>query len=200
MPTASGNTFQGIHREGGNTMAWEELYAVWFRKLFNYGRKFSPDEGLIEDVIQDIFLTLWQQGSLEVRSPDSYLFTAFRNNLLRKIKLDRGKQLESLSDEYDFHIELSPDQLMIRNERRNENRRKISHALATLTSRQREFIFLKYYQQLSYQEIAEIMDISAKAVYKLAARAIQLLRRELESEQCMLIALVLCSPPPSGNR
>lgn len=193
MPTASGKKLKGTLYEGGDSMAWDELYTSWFRKLFNYGRKFSQDDGLIEDVIQDVFLTLWQQGRFHMRSPDSYLFTAFRNNLLRQIKLKQRTQPESLSADYDFHIELSPDQLMIRNEHQHENLRKISNALGSLTSRQREFIFLKYYQQLSYQEIAEVIGISPKAVYKLAARAIHLLRRELESEQCMLIALLLFS-------
>ncbi|QEC51618.1 RNA polymerase sigma factor (sigma-70 family) [Anseongella ginsenosidimutans] len=193
MPTSSGGKLQGTLFEAGNSAAWEELYTTWFRKLFNYGRKFSPDEGLIEDVIQDIFLTLWQQGNLQVRSLGSYLFTAFRNNLLRKISIHRQNDPESLTEEYNFSIELAPDQLMIRNERLDENRRKISRALAGLTARQREFIFLRYYQQLSYEEISAVMDISVKAVYKLAARAIHLLRRELESEQFMLIATLLFS-------
>lgn len=193
MPIASGGKLHGTLFEAGNSAAWEELYITWFSKLFNYGRKFSPDEALIEDVIQDIFVNLWQQGNLQVRSLGSYLFTAFRNNLLRKINARRQQHTETLSEEYDFDIELSVDQLMIRNERRAENQRKISRALAILTARQREFIFLRYYQQLSYEEISAVMDISVKAVYKLAARAIHLLRRELESEQFMLIAAFLFS-------
>lgn len=191
MPVSSGEKIQEISFEAGNTTAWEELYSTWFRKLFNYGRKFSPDEGLIEDVIQDIFLTLWQQGNIHIRSLGSYLFTSFRNNLLRKISLHRQSETELLSDEYDFHIELATDQQMIRDERRDENTRKIARALTGLTARQREFIFLRFYQQLTYEEISAVMDISVKAVYKLAARAIHLLRRELESEQFMLIAILL---------
>src|SRR3546814_8272161 len=61
---------------------------------------------------------------------------------------------------------------MIRDEQREENSRKIARAMTELTAHQREFIFLRFYQQLSYEEISSIMDISVKAVYKLAARAI----------------------------
>lgn len=191
MPVFSGGKDSNTPFEAGNSTACAELYSSWYGKLFNYGRKFSSDEGLIEDVIQDIFLIIWQQGSLQIRSLNSYLFTAFRNNLLRKINLHQQNTGEVLSEEYDFTIELSPDQQMIRNEHQRENSLRIAKALSGLTARQQEFVFLKFYQQLSYDEIAAVMKISVKAVYKLGARAIQLLRGELESEQCMLIATLL---------
>src|SRR3546814_5630868 len=79
MPVASSDKFQEQSLVTGDRPAWEELYRTWFRKLFNYGRRFSPNEGLIEDVIQDIFLTLWQQGNMGIRSLGSYLFTSFRS-------------------------------------------------------------------------------------------------------------------------
>jgi len=193
MPVPFDSKIQETALEKGNRAAWDESYRIWFRKLFNYGRKFSADEGLIEDVIQDIFVALWQQGDSRVRSLDGYLFTSFRNNLLRKISLNRQRGAELLNGDYHFELELAPDQQLISNERRDENARKIARAVAELTARQREFIFLRFYQQLSYEEISAVMDISVKAVYKLAARAIQLLRRELESEPFMLIATLLFS-------
>src|SRR3546814_21106782 len=90
--------------------------------MFNYGRKFSPDEGLIEDVIQDIFLTLWQQGNMGIRSLGSYLFTSFRNNMLRKINVGRQQGAELLNYEYHFELQLAPDQHMIREEHRERKR------------------------------------------------------------------------------
>ncbi|HYH56777.1 MAG TPA: sigma-70 family RNA polymerase sigma factor [Anseongella sp.] len=191
MPIFSGDKDPVTPFEAGNSRACAELYSVWYGKLFNYGRKFSADEGIIEDVIQDIFLTIWQQGSLHVRSLGSYLFTAFRNNLFRRIGSGRQNTPELIPEEYDFHIELAADQQMIRDERQKENARKIAKAMDGLTARQREFIFLKFYQQLSYEEVASVMNISVKAVYKLASRTIHVLRGELESEQFMLIATLL---------
>src|SRR3546814_11111812 len=100
--------------------------------MFKYGRKFSPDEGLIEDVIQDIFLTLWQQGNMGIRSLGSYLFTSFRNNMLRKINVGRQQGAELLNDDYHFELQLAPDQQMIRDEPREETSRKIARAMTEL--------------------------------------------------------------------
>jgi RNA polymerase sigma factor (sigma-70 family) len=90
--------------------------------------------------------------------------------------------MEKLDDErYDFRIELAPDQEMIREEADTELRLKIKKGLAALTSRQREAIYLRFYEDLSYEEVSEIMNLSIGGTYKLIYRALDGLRDILSS-------------------
>ena len=65
---------------------------------------------------------------------------------------------------------------MIKKELDNELRIRLKTALASLTDRQREAIFLKFYEGLSYEEVSAIMNISTKATYKIMARALGMLK------------------------
>lgn len=62
--------------------------------------------------------------------------------------------------------------------------------MASLTARQREAVFLKFHENLSYEEIAEVMDISVKATYKLMAIALSELRDNLSQDHFMLLLVL----------
>jgi RNA polymerase sigma factor (sigma-70 family) len=66
----------------------------------------------------------------------------------------------------------------------------LQQALNTLTPRQREAIFLRFYEELSYEEIAGVLDISTKATYKIVARALLQLKRSLSIPMVSLLLLL----------
>src|SRR5690242_1622505 len=80
------------------------MYAVWytayFRKLFNYGRKFTIETALIEDAIQELFLDIWtrREKLLHIESPNSYIIASFRYILFKKIKQSGKQHNEPLFD------------------------------------------------------------------------------------------------------
>lgn len=157
---------------------YRNLYTRYYTKLYNYGRKFTTDVILIEDSIQDIFLDYWKRKDTH-RQPEainSYFFSAFRYSLFKKI--NREKKLVALSDdkeEPDFSIH----HFASRHEAYPDMEEQIQAALRQLTGRQREALFLRFYEGLSYEEIAVIMNISVKASYKLMARALLHLKNTL---------------------
>jgi RNA polymerase sigma factor (sigma-70 family) len=65
---------------------------------------------------------------------------------------------------------------MISAERLYEQQINLKSALETLTARQKEAIYFKYYENLSYRQIAAVLNITTKATYKLVSRAISELR------------------------
>jgi DNA-directed RNA polymerase specialized sigma24 family protein len=77
---------------------YEELYKYYFKKFFNYGRKFTHDVYLIEDTIQEVFLDIWNKRdrSIEIASPNSYYFSSFRYILIKKLK--QGTQTLELGE------------------------------------------------------------------------------------------------------
>ena len=66
-----------------NTNNFEELYLKYYPTLMVYGKTITVDEQIIEDTIQELFITIWQKGeNLTIKSSfENYLFVAFRNNL-----------------------------------------------------------------------------------------------------------------------
>lgn len=161
-----------INNHGG---AYEKLYIDYFKKFYNYGKKFTANTSVIEDSIQEVFLDIWanKQKLLQVNSINSYFFSAFRYILLRKIKEE--KKIVS-SKEFETQPGFSIDYTLINKEVDNELQLKLRKALKALTPHQREAIFLRFYQTLSYEEVAEILNISVKATYKIIARSLSALK------------------------
>ena len=60
----------------------------YYRSLFHYGTKLTNNHALIQDCIQDLFLSIWEkrQSAPILQSVKAYLFVALRNNILRQVK------------------------------------------------------------------------------------------------------------------
>lgn len=174
----------------GNKEDYSEAYIFYYKKLYNYGRKFTGDIALIEDVINEIFILIWtnRKSLYNIHSPHSYIFTSFRNNIFRKIKSSR---LISPNDtEYEAEIQFSVDSVIIQKETDEALKKQLERALGQLTARQREAIFLRFYEGLSYIEIAGIMNISVKASYKLMARALSEMKDFLSVSMYLIVAML----------
>jgi RNA polymerase sigma factor (sigma-70 family) len=129
----------------GDKDAYSKIYTLFYKRLFNYGVKFGGDSDLIEDSIQEIFLYFWKnkEKAQDIKSFHSYLIVSFRNHLFRLMK-DRNK-VEPYT-EFDLHIEFSNEDRWIENEERSLRVAKLEKTLQQLTPRQKEVIFLKYYE------------------------------------------------------
>ena len=169
--------------------AYKAFYTDYFKKLFNYGRKFTIDISLVEDAIQEVFLDLWtnRQKLKHISSVNSYLFSSFRYILLKRLKTE---QKMVSSNTIDAEPEFSVDYTLINEETSKALHSQLSKALDTLTARQREAIFLRIYQNLSYEEVAVIMNISVKATYKIMARSLTTLRENMQLP-CFILLYML---------
>lgn len=159
--------------EIGDKEAYSEAYLFYYKKLYNYGRKFTNDNHLIEDAVDEVFLMIWvnRQNIGKIKSPQSYIFSCFRNKIFRNFKEHKSQQLgEAINMS---NLEFSVDNNFIKKEADSNLQRRIQKALQQLTLKQKEAIFLRFYEELSYAEIASIMNISIKSTYKLIARALK---------------------------
>lgn len=162
----------------GNIEAYSGLYKEYYKKFYNYGKKFTDNKELIEDSIQEVFLDLWNRKEKlsHVESPNYYLYSSFRYTLLKKIK-QRDKIVlgEAENDEHAF----SAESIIIDKELNEEMRGKLNEAIKSLTGRQVEAVFLRFYEGLSYPEVAAMLNISVKATYKIVARSISALKEKI---------------------
>jgi len=179
LDTSSTDTHWLHQLQQNDAQALASLMGKYYQELYNYGAKFTRDEGLIKDCIQEIFISLWQrrQTALTILSPRHYLLRAVKNKVLKALyRNDQKGYPFDLPDEYDFSQEFSVERILIEKQIDEEKAEKLQKVLSLLSKRQQEVIYLKYYQYLDQGQIAELMDISRQSVYNLLHEAIQKIR------------------------
>jgi RNA polymerase sigma-70 factor (ECF subfamily) len=161
----------------GDQQVFGEIYELYYNSLYSYGRKFFQDASLIDDAIQELFITLWRTKSnlSEVTNIKFYLFRCLRrlvhNEQLKqeKVNLASFEYLAFPENDHSVQSFYEPDLLS----------EKLKIILKNLPARQLEAITLRYYENFSNQEIAEIMNISEKTVRNTLHNALSQLRENL---------------------
>ena len=167
----------------GDKHAFEQLIALNFRHLVNYGTKFTHDKELVKDTIQELFIRFWDKRDnlcSEV-NPRAYLTASLRRALYRKIQFrNRFQSFDDMENNGDiFNFEISVEAKMIESEYGRNTALLIAKNLEILPKRQKEVVYLKFFQELNRDEIADIMGISLQTVSNLLQMAIKNLRGRL---------------------
>ena len=159
--------------------ALASLMDIYYSDLYNYASRFTKSDELIKDCIQEVFISLWQRREMAdtILSPKYYFIRAIKNKVLKAVHrtMQRGTSSDLL-DEYDFFHEFSIEQIIIDKQVSEEKAVKLRRIVALLSKRQKEIIYLKYYQHLDHGQIAELMNVSRQSVYNLLHEAIHNLR------------------------
>jgi RNA polymerase sigma factor (sigma-70 family) len=161
------------------------LMRLYYNDLYNYGARFTDDISLIKDCIQEIFISLWQRRETAdtILSPRYYFLRAIKNKILKALyKHMQPASLSSLQPDYDSFYEFSIEQITIENQVNEEKTQKLRNTLTLLSKKQKEIIYLKYYQYLDHGQIAELMNLNRQSVYNLLHETIHKLRTLLRSE------------------
>lgn len=159
----------------GDKSAYSDAYRRLYERFYNYGVKLVKDSGLVEDVIQEVLLMLWEnrEGLRSIKNPDGYYYVLFRRALNKRVEsLTKTRSLDNAG----FDTEFPADIITIQHETDTALREKLTTAINTLSPRQREALFLRFYEGFSYEETAAVLGISVKATYKLMARSLLTLR------------------------
>lgn len=157
----------------GERSALSNLYSFYYPRLMIYGRKFTSETDHIKDSINAVFLYIWEKRDTlsEAHHVGNYLFKAFQRQLNREgsaaFQPPSGIDITTGSDE---------DGLIARQEDATRIA-ELKKAILNLPKRQRELIFMKYYEGFSYGEITAKTGLSTRAVYNQIHTAIQTLRK-----------------------
>ena len=160
--------------------AYEILLKKYYPIVLNYGVRFYKDKEFVKDCVQDLFIEIWNRREYlaDVVSVKSYLLQSIRKNIIRESsRLKWFREADKISDDHDFDVEFDIETYLISREVENELLQKLRFELDKLTKRQREAIFLRFNQDLSYEEIAIIMDINYRSVVNLIHEAIKAIRK-----------------------
>ena len=160
-------------------LALADLMKLYYSDLYSYALRFTRDDGLIKDCIQEVFISLWQRRETvgSILSPKFYFIRAIKNKILKSLhRNEKNRTSTGLQDDYDFFHEFSIERIIIEKQISEQRADKLKKILSQLSKRQKEIIYLKYYQYLDHGQIAELMNISRQSVYNLLHEAIRQLR------------------------
>ncbi len=173
------HTWERLRR--GDRAALRELYESYYEVLHNYGCRMTPHPELVEDCIQDLFVELWRLRDRlnATNSVKNYLLGSFRNNLVKMLQ-----RVNRHSDELSLDFELRDEgphaeEKLMQGESETEWQAKLDAAMQKLSYRQREAIYLRYQEGMSYEQICEVMQLQYQSVRNLISNGVKKLKEIL---------------------
>lgn len=155
------------------------LYERYVNQMYSYGMALGVEEDALHDLIHDVFLHLFEhQNELpEGENEKYYLLRCLKNRL---ISMQRKKiEFEELPETEDYPFLMTVSGLAIEEEEeRLEVSLLIENMMQCLTGRQREAIYLRFMQELEYNEIAVLLGLTTKGTRKLVYRALEKIREQ----------------------
>lgn len=187
MPLLEANAadwWSGLQR--GEEKALHNLYHLFRDDLFSYARRITGQEESARNGIQELFVRLWnnRQTLGEARSVKAYLLSTLRRILMAEIK--NGRNQYSLPQAYvegDTFKDFSAEDIVILDEESRLKQEFVASILNSLTPKQREIVYLKYYEELSISEIADMLNINYQSVINHLQRAFLKVRSQITPEQ-----------------
>ncbi|KIO76639.1 RNA polymerase subunit sigma-24 [Pedobacter lusitanus] len=184
----SDNTIIDLIKKG-NKSAFEEMFRTFYKTLRAYAYTFIKDNEGAEEIIQNVFCRIWEKrdqlktdGSLK-----SYLYRAVHNESLSYLRHQKVK--DSFQDYYTNHMEETSadaaNKVLV-----SELDRHIQLAIAELPQQCRTIFQMSRFEQLKYQQIADILKISIKTVENQMGKALKVLRIKLVEFLPVIIVLL----------
>ena len=173
----------------GDRVAFAELVEKYKQPLFNFIHRTLRDETESEDLAQNVFLQVYKsrQRYEQTAKFSTWLFTIARNLCLNEIRRRSRHPADSLEENHGDHEDQPQKQyedktvsLPVDNVLHGELARKIEEALGDLPENQRTAILLCRQDELSYEEIAKILDCSLSATKSLIHRGRETLKEKLK--------------------
>ncbi len=169
----------------GEPEAFLRLYDDYVDVLFLFGKNYSKDSEFVKDCIHDLFLDLYKyrEHLSDIHSIRFYLYSSLKRKI---IKEQKKRDVSVLSDS---PMSLLEDQeespafefTLIQQEESDENNRLLMKAWEELSEHQQKILFLRFNQELSYPEIANLFQISVESVRTMVYRSIKILRNSLQN-------------------
>lgn len=164
----------------GNRDALGILFRRHYSDLFRYGSKICTDIEILEDCIQELFIELWQSKNAPPSiSVKAYLLKAIKYKLLKALHKRANTRLQADLPE-NMLFEISHETFIIDKQEHAEKTARVINALEQLSARQKEIIYLKFYQNLNYEEVSDIMNINYQVARNLLSQAIKTMKKIMQ--------------------
>lgn len=161
----------------GDKHAFGEIYNLYVNSLKAFINSYTKNNDQTNDIVQEAFIKLWniRKAINQQKSIKSLLFKTAHNILIDKY---RKKQRESIMLDGWMYKRLME---MIKGDdaQKKKKIKLVKNAIEKLPPRCKEIFMLSKFEQLKYQEIAELLDISVKTVEAQMGKAFKLIRDDV---------------------
>lgn len=157
---------------------YDSIFRKWYGPITNFIYYKCGNLSEAEDIAQNVFLQLWRRcAKVSFSKVKSYLFTSANNSFLNKKAHEKVvlRHLKATPQKVDND---SPEFIL----ETKEFHSKLKAAIGNLPSKERTVFLLSRIENKTYQEIAEIEELTVKAIERRMSKALLLLREQLGKE------------------
>lgn len=176
MQAISPDIFELIKNSDRN--AYEQLFKMYYTPLVSFARNIIRDTDAAEDLVQEVFVKIWERKhTIEIKtSVKAYLYMAVKNHCLNKLKTEQRNAF--------FNDEMADDVRVATNNTEEysntiELSKHIDNALNLLPPKCAVIFKMSRFEDKTYKEIAESLDLSVKTVENQMGKALSIMRGAL---------------------
>lgn len=170
--------------EDGDTVSLSHIYMENYDLLYDYGLRYTSDVKLVEDSIQEIFISIikYREKIGKVKNLQGYLISSFRRQLFLALNgTKRTISIDQMSDGFFDYFKSSDSDISIKEDLEYLHL-TIHECMSNLTNKQKEIMFLRFERDIPYEEIATILNISVESCYKSIYRTVKTIRSAVEKK------------------
>ncbi len=166
--------------KSGDEAAFSTMFHKYYNDVYFYGVKFVGAEEIVKDNLQELFTEIWirREKLGDVQHIKAYLIKSLRRKLLKVGKTQ--KRILQASNELKYlnqGFELSIEDFLIEEEQTTEQHKRLAQILPKLNRTQREIIYLRFYNNMDYKEIAVVTNLKYQSVRNSMHKALKILRQ-----------------------
>jgi RNA polymerase sigma-70 factor (ECF subfamily) len=166
-------------KDNHSIILYENIFRQYYEPLIKFANRYVSSATVAENIIHDVFLYLWdERDRLDFNvNIKSYLYNAVKNRCINYLN---KKKLENQYKVSEFRIDMdrqTPESILIN----KELNKVIKSVLNKMPPKQREIYIMSRFDQLTYTEIASILNISVKTVETQMSRSLKYLKKKLSA-------------------
>lgn len=147
-------------KRDAHALSFEQVYQQYWSKLYIYGFRVLKDKSVVEDLVQEIFLSYWKKkDTLEVVNISAYLFQSLRFQIYKYYRDTKFKTLDIEKFSNIVSVNTADELLNL-----EDTKKLVNTCLDKLPKRCREIFYLSRFKNLSHKEISEELNISNQTV------------------------------------
>jgi RNA polymerase sigma-70 factor, ECF subfamily len=153
-------------------LAFETLFKANYQRLVMYARRFLNDQDAAQDIVQAVFVKLWERRTeLVIANPLSYLMRAVHNRCINELKVSHQHvPIDNAQPFFDDDNEALPDEALIQT---------VQNVIRQLPEQRQRIFRMSRFEGLKYREIAAVLGLSIKTVEAQMGKALQFMREHL---------------------
>ncbi len=162
----------------GDPYALARIMEIFYADLFHWGMRIHYEREFVKDCLQDVFINLHriQHKIGKVENVKSYLMVTVKRHMIQELEKQRTIKQVRWPDHAEFAVEFAVDFRLIKEEEDYHTLTKLNTLVNTLPTRQKEIIYLRFYQNLTFDQISVVMQLGKQSVYNLIQKALKTLK------------------------